>query len=229
MAKRRGYRKIILVDISGIGFNRRPKTDGTQTVYIKNSIDMGNAFDFDPEFTSQFWQLGYLDTLRTFGRLNGYKYFIHPNDEAEKEWQTQLTDDDLQTLKRHVPDEMRHERNFYLVLLEVCALFLGVPRIKAYTYEELTDVILDKVNNIETSVGELVEERALDVKPSSSQIFDAFVKEIIESKKRNDHPYFYLKLIQHFEPSKALKIAESGIRKLNSELDVLDVLLKYCR
>jgi len=43
----RGYKNIIVVDVSGIGVNRRINTKGTNTIYIKNSIDIGGVLDFD--------------------------------------------------------------------------------------------------------------------------------------------------------------------------------------
>ena len=41
MARKRGYRRIIVSDLSGMGRTRKPDIAGCITVYIKNSIDMG--------------------------------------------------------------------------------------------------------------------------------------------------------------------------------------------
>jgi NTE family protein len=75
MIKERGYRKIIVIDVSGLGLNRRPNITGTETIYIKNSIDMGSVFDFSKGFITDFMRLGYLDTLKVFGKLSGIRYF----------------------------------------------------------------------------------------------------------------------------------------------------------
>ncbi len=71
MARQRGYRRIIVSDISGLGWNRRPEIEGSLTVYIKNSINMGGVVDFARGFMKEFERLGYLDTMRTFGELKG--------------------------------------------------------------------------------------------------------------------------------------------------------------
>lgn len=76
MIKDRGHRRIIIVDVSGLGINRRPQIEGTDTVYLKNSIEMGSILDFDPEFISSFMELGYLDALRLFGGLTGIHYYL---------------------------------------------------------------------------------------------------------------------------------------------------------
>jgi NTE family protein len=83
-ARRRGYKNIILVDISGLGINRRPDIKNTRTVYIKNSINMGGVLDFNKKFMRKFKKLGYLDTLHIYNRLTGWKYFIVRDDRIEK-------------------------------------------------------------------------------------------------------------------------------------------------
>lgn len=215
MAKRRGYRKIILVDISGIGLNRRPRTEGTQTVYIKNSIDMGNAFEFDPDFIRDFWQLGYLDAMRTFGKLIGYRYFLEPDPQAEEKWELSV-DPEL------CPDEFQHDRRQLLKYLEICSHVLEIPRIKQYSYGSLTDAILTRVKDIEAAVDSVIEEHELDDSARSSELLDAFLKDIFDKKTRERHPYFYLRLIRQFKPTTALRLAEKGLRKLNPELVLLE-------
>lgn len=218
MAKRRGYRKIILVDISGIGLNRRPRTEGTQTVYIKNSIDMGNAFQFDPEFIENFWKLGYLDTMHAFDRLIGYRYFIEPNDTAEEDWDAVINPE-------LCPDSMEHDRRQRLKAMEICAHLLDINRIKQYSYDTLTDAILQKVQEIDASVQALIEEHQLDDSARSSAMIDAFVKELFHSKNLQRNPYFYLKLVLHFNPTTALRLAKKGILRLYPELEVLEQFL----
>ncbi len=225
MARRRGYRKIILVDISGIGFNRRPKTDGTQTVYIKNSIDMGNAFDFNPEFIEKFWQLGYLDTMAAFGQLVGYKYFLEPDDNLEREWSEQRNKDGIESLHSLFPDTMKHDRRVLLKTLEVCADLLDIERVKQYSYRDIMTAIKDQVKTLDNEVQELIVSRDLQKASPPTKLLDAFVKEVFDKKNRNKNPYFYLKLLQSFNPTKTLTLAESAVRRLNPELAILEQFL----
>jgi NTE family protein len=75
--KERGYRNIIILDVSGIGLSREPDILGTQTVYIKNTVKIGSTFDFNRDILDKFMELGYLDTLRTFGAISGVSYYFH--------------------------------------------------------------------------------------------------------------------------------------------------------
>lgn len=226
MAKRRGYRKIILVDISGIGFSPRPKTEGTQTVYIKNSIDMGNAFDFNPEFIRDFWQLGYLETMRAFGTLVGYDYFIEPNSRLESEYANRLSDskfkktfEDLQNL---FPDTMKHDRRHLLRILEVCANLTDLPRIKRYSYESIQRAINHQISITQNKIQELLTKRGLTSNVPTRKLFDAFAKDILQSRKLKESPYYYFVLIRRFKTNKTLQIAEATILKLNPKLAILD-------
>lgn len=75
-ARNRGHRRLIVSDARGLGLNRRPEIAGTVTALIQASVPMGGVFDFDREFLNAYQLLGYLDTLRTFGRLGGRWYFL---------------------------------------------------------------------------------------------------------------------------------------------------------
>ena len=94
VAKARGYKNIIVLDISGIGVNRRPNIIGTNTIYIKNSIKIGSVLDFDPKFLNDYRELGYLDTLKTFGKLEGWNYFFTRDNELYNSFENILMHND---------------------------------------------------------------------------------------------------------------------------------------
>ena len=73
----RGYKKIIVIDINGFG--RRRKIENKDGVYVKMvqcSEDLGGTFEFSPEKINRNIQLGYLDTLKTFQKLQGFDYYF---------------------------------------------------------------------------------------------------------------------------------------------------------
>jgi NTE family protein len=226
MARRRGYRKIILVDISGIGMHRRAKTEGTQTVSIKNSIDMGNAFDFDPAFIEQFQHLGYLDAMRTFGELIGNQYFIQPNAAAEQRWQDLCDAPAQASVADLFPKEFKHNKRFGLKVLETCATILEIPRIQSYSYEALEQEIHRACKLIEADVELLLKERGLLADSKATKMLDAFTREVFEQKKLIHNDYYYVYLIAQFKPSSALKLAKSTLLKLTPELKVLELFLQ---
>jgi NTE family protein len=230
MARRRGYRKIILVDVSGIGLHRRPRTEGSQTVYIKNSIDMGNAFDFDPTFIQRFLKLGYLDTLRAFGELIGYQYFFEPNDRLEQECTALLSADGLadrlQPLWPTLPTTMTHDRRQLLKLIEVCAELLDVDRIERYSYRALHQAILHQVTTTRASVETFLAHHRLAETTTAHRLLDGFLQDLIQSRKFADNPYYYHLLFGHFKPSKTLKVAATTLVKLYPTLALVDFYLE---
>ncbi len=157
MARSRGYRRIIVVDISGLGVNRKPDVVGTETVYIKNSIEMGSIFELDQEFIRRFMELGYLDTMRIFARYEGIRYFIAPDPALFAELDRLIRepsaapslasllrsagavsgDSLLHRLREHLPRDMREYRDISLPLLECAALTLDIERVRPYTLSEL--------------------------------------------------------------------------------------------
>ncbi|MBI9099310.1 MAG: patatin-like phospholipase family protein [Spirochaetaceae bacterium] len=161
LARSRGYRKIITIDISGMGVNKRPVIEGTETIYIKNSINIGGVLDFNKEFLSRFMELGYLDTMKTFGKLKGLDYFIVPDRRWEKDFESLLEDPQtLVLLEPHLkeqedsdsevalklrsilPHSMRNNRRDLLYnLLECGAEIFRLEKIRKYTVEEMVKLL----------------------------------------------------------------------------------------
>ena len=79
MALRAGARHVIAADIgkhrSHACYDRRPNV-----TYIRASHPIGGLMTFDPERTAWNRKLGYLDTLRAFGLLRGFKYAFDADD-----------------------------------------------------------------------------------------------------------------------------------------------------
>lgn len=159
VAKERGYRRIIVVDISGIGFSEQPNFTNTETIYIKNSLDFGNVFDFRPNVINEFMYLGYLDTLRTFQKIDGIFYFYKKNPPFVKKLEEHFYSEKnintiLPILKKEkrlenatfkemiravLPQEVRNYRYISLALLEYSARALNIPIIRLYKLRELME------------------------------------------------------------------------------------------
>ena len=75
LAAAMGARQLVAVDIEGIGYNR-PNRTGLPTRVIRCHWDLGPMFDFDGERAARNITLGYLDTLRAFGRVGGTAYAL---------------------------------------------------------------------------------------------------------------------------------------------------------
>lgn len=166
MMKERGYRDITVVDVSGMGMNRKPEVEGTCTTYIKNSLTMGGVLDFSPDFLKSYGELGYWDTLQTLGRLEGTAYFIKPGKPCPS-LEKGLGDsgvrakiralfpvpEDLPSfpgiIRSLLPREYAQQKNLSEVLLECAALSLQIPRDRLYTWPALAGKVDEAIKNID--------------------------------------------------------------------------------
>jgi len=202
MARQRGYRRIIVSDSSGLGRNRKPEIDGSLTVYIKNSINMGGVLDFDRHFMQDYERLGYLDTMRIFGTLKGYSYFIVPDETAEAAFSAgrKGISESATAVPAPVsfPKVMLHDRNLFLKHLECAASIVDVPRINVYKYGDLESAIEKKKNEDDADIAEILkggaERRAAII---------SMVHQSIASRSFKGSPYYYSRLIQEFMPKTA--------------------------
>lgn len=79
LLEKTGIKDIIVIHISGIGVDRNynAKQLGLDSLYtIKNSSKLSGTLEFDNKKINDGITLGYLDTLKAFGKLNGAKYFL---------------------------------------------------------------------------------------------------------------------------------------------------------
>lgn len=100
LAAKMGATELIGVDVDGVGLTR-PNLTGLPTRIIRSHWDLGPLLDFDGARAAKNIALGYMDTMREFGRLGGTAYGILPDENSfflisEQMLQTQ----DLRLMKR---------------------------------------------------------------------------------------------------------------------------------
>lgn len=209
MARRKGFRRIIVSDVSGVGRNRKPEIEGSLTAYIKNSIDMGGVLDFDRDFLDDYTLLGYLDTMRTFGRLRGQAYFVEEDLEAEEGF----AERSASWPKPDFPRDLGKDGDVLLAYLECAARILDLPRIRAYSYDDLEAEIGERRLVEDSRIAEILAETV----DSRSRIVSTLVKSIEESSF-DSCPYYYLRLVEELLPNKAGALLERALVGLWPEL-----------
>ncbi len=149
MIKNRGYKNIIVVDISGAGRNRRPEIIGTSTTYIKNSVDIGGILNFNPDVLKDLKTLGYLDTMKTFGKIKGLKYFYRDNTSTKRKLEKMLLKHSSR-LRELLPPDKRIRKDLTEVLVDLSADALGLEVIKEYSLDGIISEILEKYHRVNT-------------------------------------------------------------------------------
>lgn len=78
----RGYQNVIAVDIGGVGWVQNYGAYDRNVILIRCSENIVGVFEFEREQLLRCMRLGYLDTLKCFGRLTGERYFFNVGDYA---------------------------------------------------------------------------------------------------------------------------------------------------
>ncbi len=90
MALERGADSIIAVNLKAVGilrqeFIEQAKANCKSFIHLKPSLDAGNMLTFDAGHTTRLITLGYLDTMRRYGRFDGKKYTFEKGVFSESE------------------------------------------------------------------------------------------------------------------------------------------------
>ena len=212
MARARGYRNIIVVDISGMGVNKKPNVIGTRTVYIKNSINMGWVFDFSRPFLDEFRTLGYLDTKKVFGVLKGEKFFLQQDRKIEKAFDEYiqsgtarsildyhlynvLSEEELKNLsvrskiRRILPEGLKQKKDLLYSLADCAAMIFKVNQVREYSLRDLAVEIRRKKSEDDSKIIKLRQEITQDERISLGKNLEIIFNEV-RRKDRDESPYY---------------------------------------
>ena len=172
-----GIRDIIIVHLSGTVLTRNytAKKLGIDSLYnIKNSSELCGMLEFDNDKIMQGIEMGYLDTLKAFGKVHGSKYFISNSieDFEESKLLKPVTDTELvgildkiledsdgdskntrySLIKRlyEYSDNKLTSKTVLLSCLEIAAEIFEIEHIKLYSGEELyIEVVNEYITTME--------------------------------------------------------------------------------
>lgn len=74
MAIKKGATNIVAVDLKSVGVIKKVKNKNVDITYINSYSDLGNMLIFDNGRARKNIKLGYQDTMKAFGKADGYKY-----------------------------------------------------------------------------------------------------------------------------------------------------------
>lgn len=123
MLTKKGYKNIIVIDISNEGIKRKIKNKNTYLKIIRSNEDLGGTFEFDKERMQKNMTMGYLDTLKAFNKLQGHSYYF-----TISEFNKLVSIFNLNTLYG----------------LEYAAKIYNIDKYQIYTAEEFLDLIMKK-------------------------------------------------------------------------------------
>lgn len=159
---------IIQVDIDGPGFKRKfNNKNNIPIIEIKCSESLGPIINFDGPRIKRNINLGYLDTLKAFNHLIGQNYYFF-KDEASNGLLKDIDDTELNIIMNSVNFNnsiydhlkllraIKRIKNFsgiisrnhinIIMAMEITAEVIEIERCAIYSYDELLNKILKKVN-----------------------------------------------------------------------------------
>lgn len=175
MALKKGFKKILLINVSDIPFSIPTIPTDVELKTINPSGTIGNAMDFNPVKERKWETMGYLDTLKAFGKFVGATYYIYPSkspvliDAMLSMNATELSkianilgvtvegySHDFAVYGIIIPKILQTVKatSFELLnvnLLEMAAKALDINRLTPYTQRELTKSIAESDRKLKTS------------------------------------------------------------------------------
>ncbi|HBF76871.1 MAG TPA: patatin [Clostridiaceae bacterium] len=173
----KGIKDMIIVDVSGPGLNRKINEKDLNIIHVKNSEDLGGTLDFNGDRAKRNIEIGYLDTLKSFGKLKGSSYYLISSAEDKEMSIKDVSNDDLKklyyflgiemknkvsaqnkliitrilnTLKKYAGGSLKVE-DIYIAMMEITAEQLQIERGNKYKKEELLDEIIGRYEEIKGS------------------------------------------------------------------------------
>lgn len=147
----KGYKNIIIADIAGVGFSKKTVNKDVYIKVISASEDLGGTFDFNHERIINNIKLGYLDTMRSFNKLQGHIYYFKP-----VEFSNMLEVFNLQTIYG----------------LEYAAQTYKMPRYKEYTFEEFIKELKERHLDAERRYQKSKDANLIQIGKRLNKLFD---------------------------------------------------------
>lgn len=156
MLIKKGYRDIICIEIGGVGLSRKVSGAGHNIITVKTGTGSVKTLDFSHDSINEARRLGYFDTLLTFGKVWGTKYYF---DSCE-----------YSSAKMKYSDKL-------LYGLELAAEYMGLDRLKVYRVEEMVKCVVESFRAM-PECGSVIEV----IKKSDKEKVTALARAILNSQ-----------------------------------------------
>lgn len=139
----KGYKNIIVIDISSGGISRKLINKEAYLKVIKPNEELGGAFDFDKSRIKKNILMGYLDTLKSFNKLQGHYYYF-----------------DINNFEKFVDTF-----NLKIIYgLEMAAKIYGIELYEIYNFEDFLNILydthkkyLEEYSKLKNGIGDIIE------------------------------------------------------------------------
>jgi len=207
----KGYKDLIVVKLDKYEPVFKAVEDGLNVSYIKPSEELGRMLDFSQSKIRRNMELGYFDTIKTFQKLKGSKYYVKPKGNESYFLDYFMNLDEATVLRigkiLGTPD-MPFRRMLFeyiipklaellglqkdvsyeeivLAIFEEAAQRYGIERFKIYSFEDLEDEVLEKFRpskeNLSTKIPRFLKQSDLVLKTFKDDILSEIIDELLGS------------------------------------------------
>jgi len=174
--------------------------------------------------------LGYLDTLKAFGKLEGWNYFITPDEQAESAFAARLhslgphlgsdfgiPEGNLPAetrTRRILPEHMRHARNLLPALQDCAAVILKLPVIRRYDYASMRAALAEKKHTLDLRTLSLTGGQTED----RSERIITFLTSALKEDVLEEAPWYYAHLLDRIMGKRIPRFITNRLADLFPEL-----------
>lgn len=163
----KGYKNIIIADIAGLGFSKKSINRDVYVKVISPSEDLGGSFEFNHERIINNIKLGYLDTMRSFNKLQGHIFYFKPEEFAKM-----LDKFNLQTIYG----------------LEYAAEMYKMYKYREYTFEEFITELNERHLDAQQRFEKIKSQNLIQIGKRLNKLFDKGLGICIAKELYMDRP-----------------------------------------
>ena len=182
---------------------------------------MGGILDFNREFLDSFMELGYLDTMKTFGKLKGYNYFIVPDRKIEKKFTHTFSDDktkNILEIRNLLPGHMKADKDIFYPFLDCCAQLFKLERVHKYSVGELSHLLLKEKGKEDSKLSYLDRSQSEGEADHLLNRIEMIFKNSSSRDSLKETPYYYSKIISIALHGHSGRLLQKSLHKLYPEL-----------
>jgi len=177
-----GAQEIIAVDLEAIGFIPKVRHYRIPVTYIRSYWNLGIFISFNPERIARNMNLGYLDTMKQYGRYEGYAYAFYPGELQKNEEQYFAAWNELRrrlgflgsdenanpiqkAMETRLKGALRRKgrrkadlRDYFLRAAEITGELLDLPPDVAYDFDTFNEKLLEQFHQVDVPDREKFEE-----------------------------------------------------------------------
>lgn len=172
LLKNKGYKDLILIRTHGLGYIKKVDLENLNTIIISPNEELCRTLDFERDSARYNLTLGYYDGIKALKNLKGFHYYIEPTKDGDyfTDYLWNLEEEKILKLKKvfkideNIPNRKamfefinpklssllgvekqdEYEEIFY-TLVEKLAEIYGMERFKIYKYDELVNLVMEKI------------------------------------------------------------------------------------